>query len=95
MGSITPVATKVHEKLAMVPPTTALHASRWSATLALLLMVRVLGRINSQLEPFVTLRVDADGEPVSARNELVNQAAGLLGVELRVLNKSPCQRVRH
>ena len=68
----------------MVAPITTLQASGRRATVVLLLMVRLLGRINGQLEPFVTLRVDVVSEPISARNELVIQAAELLGAELRV-----------
>ena len=46
-------------------------SSRW-AVLVLVFMVRVLGRINGLLEPFVTLRVDTTADdPIAARRALV------------------------
>ena len=44
-------------------------------------MVRVLGRINGLLEPFVTLAVDTAGHPSAARAALIDEAAAELRCE--------------
>ena len=51
----------------MDAPISTRLASRRSAALVLLLMVRVLGRINWQVEPFVTMSVDVTGDPIAGR----------------------------
>ena len=47
------------------------HRGGCSVAFGLLLMVRVLGRINGlRLEPYVTLIVDTSGDPIAARRDL-------------------------
>ena len=44
-----------------------------SVVFGLVLMVRVLGRINGLSDPYVTLLVDTSGDPIAARRSLVDQ----------------------
>ena len=60
------------------------HRGGGPVAFGLLLMVRVLGRINGLLEPYVTLVVDTSGDPIVARRALVDQAAAQLSAALRV-----------
>ena len=66
----------------MAPP---LATHFWSpAACALLVMVRIIGYINGQDAPSVTLGVDTVGDLVTARHKLVVEAAEALGIELLV-----------
>ena len=52
-------------------------------------MVRVLGRINGLLDPYVTLLVDTSGDPIVARRAMVEQAAAELGAARAVAKSKP------
>ena len=51
-------------------------------------MVRVIARVNGQLESVALVAVDITGDPLASRARLVEEAAAALNCELRVPNDS-------